>query len=406
MKIQDHPPVHLTYCLNVHPGEAWEDVFAAVRDKATAVRQAVYPAGDSPRPFGLGLRLGAQAAEVLANADELRHFAAFLRDRSLYAFTINGFPYGRFHGAAVKEQAYSPDWRARDRRDYTIALADILAELLPEGVPGSISTVPGSYKPWIRAERDVEEMVGGLADVALHLAQLAKRTGRDICLALEPEPDCFAETVGETVELLSETLMRLGCRHLRSAHGLSSAECERVLRERVGVCLDTAHAAVEFEDPAEALARYAAAGVRVAKVQVSSAIEARATDEALSRLESFRDAVYLHQVKVRRPDGTILSLPDLDAALADPRARQPDNVWRVHFHVPMDWRGDGALSPTAGLLTGAFAEALRGGACPHVEIETYTMDVLPEELRPSDVVEAVAREYRWVLRNLFAASPS
>ena len=62
-------------------------------------------------------------------------------EQNLYVFTINGFPYGCFHGARVKENVYVPDWRTPERRDYTNLLADILADLLPRNLTVQIFRV-------------------------------------------------------------------------------------------------------------------------------------------------------------------------------------------------------------------------------------------------------------------------
>jgi hypothetical protein len=148
MKIQSDPPIHLTYCLNIHPCETWEENFAAIKEHALAVRDSVAP----DKAFGLGLRLSNKAAKALSVVGKLQEFKNFLAENNLYVFTINGFPYGRFHGTKVKENVYKPDWRTSERRDYTIALADILSALLPENVEGSISTVPCTYKSWISTE--------------------------------------------------------------------------------------------------------------------------------------------------------------------------------------------------------------------------------------------------------------
>jgi len=190
MLVQADPAIHLTYCLNVHPGDSWRENFRAIREHAVRVRERVAPR----QRFGLGLRLSARAAETLRHGDELGRFRDYLAARDLYVFTVNGFPYGAFHGEVVKENVYAPDWRHAERRDYTIALADILAELLPEGLDGSISTVPVSYKPWIASEADLAAAVGMLADVAAHLHGLRERTGRDICLASSPSPPAPSRT--------------------------------------------------------------------------------------------------------------------------------------------------------------------------------------------------------------------
>jgi len=396
MKIQADPPIHLTYCLNIHAGETWEENFAAIRDNVPKVRDRLGRDG----PFGLGLRLSRQAADELDNAAAIAAFGQFLQAEGLYVFTVNGFPYGRFHGTTVKQDAYAPDWRTPERREYTLTIARVLAALLPEATGGSISTVPGSYKAWIQSPESVHEIVTDLADVAAELSLLAKETGRSICLALEPEPDCYLETTDETVEFFTETLARQGCKHLRSEHGLGLSESDRILREHLGVCLDTAHAAVQFEDLAESLTKLQLAGVTVAKVQLSSALQVRPTAAAVERLGEFCDPVYLHQVKALRPDGEIDAYDDLPAALQAAGAGAVGRQWRVHFHVPLFLERAGELASTSAELSAEFWSLLLAGATEHLEIETYTFDVLPPDLRLADVTESIAREYRWVLSKI------
>ncbi len=397
MRIQDHPPLHLTYCLNVHPGESWAENFQAIRGKALAVRDRVAPAGV---PFGLGLRLSRRAADELAAETVIDEFREFLAANGLYVFTVNGFPYGPFHGTAVKQDVYRPDWRDVERRDYTMTLAEVLRRLLPEGVGGSISTVPGSYKAWARSEGDAAAMAANLCDVAARLDAIRQESGRWIVLALEPEPDCSIETTEEAVRFFEGPLRGEGRRRIERAHGRSASDAEEIVRRHVGVCLDLAHAAVEFEDPLESLRRFEAAGIVVGKVQLSAALAAEPTPEALARLREFRDPVYLHQVKVRRPDGRIEGHPDLPNALDCPGAQAAGAEWRVHFHVPLFCDRYGPLRSTAALPGPEFWRRLRAGACPHLEIETYTFAVLPEGLRSADVVENVVREYAWAMGKL------
>ena len=280
MKLRENPPVHLTYCLNIHPGESWAENFAAVRDKALAVKRRVAP----DEPFGLGLRLSNVSARTLADPKTLADFRAFLDANGLYVFTLNGFPYGMFHRTAVKSDVYRPDWRTPERRDYTNLLADVLAELLPEDVTGSISTVPGSYRSWVHTDDDRRVIAEMLSASAAHLAEIHARTGKYIALALEPEPDCLIENTDETLSFFA---------------GFDN----ETFRRHVGVCVDLCHLAVVFEDPAESLRRLTDAGVRVSKVQLSSALRCRATHDAVVQLRTFCDPVYLHQVKVRTTGG-------------------------------------------------------------------------------------------------------
>jgi sugar phosphate isomerase/epimerase len=403
MKLRENPPLHLTYCLNVHPGETWEENFEAVRGKALAVKRLVAPG----KPFGLGLRLGRAAAQTLGRPAKLREFRRFLGRNGLYVFTVNGFPYGGFHRRSVKHDVYRPDWRSTRRRDYTVLLADLLARLLPRGLSGSISTVPLSHKSRVKGDADVRGMTRMLATCAAHLARIRRRTGKDICLALEPEPDCFIENTDETLRFFSGALMEFGAPVVAGEMHVPARDAEAILRRHVGVCLDVCHFAVAFEDPAKSLKKLAEAGVRVAKVQLSSALRLRPTALALRRLREFCDSVYLHQVKVRTSRGEVISCDDLPAALAGRAAmRRRDDEWRVHFHVPLFVSKYGELRSTGSLYTRRLARLLTGGVTEHLEIETYTFDVLPEALRSDDVVQSIAREYDWTLRRLKGEAPA
>ena len=394
MKVQADPPIHLTYCLNVHPGESWAENFQAIRDQTLRVRDDLGFDG----PFGLGLRLSAQAAHELTVPEAFADFHAFLGWEGLYVFTINGFPYGQFHDAAVKQSVYAPDWRTHERRDYTIRMADLLARLLPEEVSGSISTVPGSYKPWITGADDVRQMVAMLCDVVARLNLTLHETGRDICIALEPEPDCYVETTDEVIEFFTGPLLEHGVAHLAKHHHLNEAEARDAIARHVGVCFDTSHVAVEFEDLAAGLTALMQAGVRIGKVHLSAALEAPATAAATEQLQQFVDPVYLHQVKARSADGSIISYEDLPPALE--AAGAADETRRVHFHVPLFFERLGELTSTSSLLCGEFAAALRAGATEHLEIETYTFNVLPAELQAGGLTQSIAREYDWVRQNV------
>jgi sugar phosphate isomerase/epimerase len=397
MIVQHSPPLHLTYCLNIHPGESWAENFAAIREKVTAVKARVAP----DEWFGLGLRIAHQAAEELTASADLRAEAlALFHEHQLYPFSINGFPYGRFHAGPVKENVYAPDWRTPERLHYTIQLADLLAGWLPEGIDGSISTVPGSFKPWITTEADTEKMVDHLAAVVAHLVALREDTGREIHLGLEPEPDCFLETTDETVAFFEDTLFTAGAAEVARLLKCYRSDAEAMVRRHLGVCFDTCHVALQFEDPAASLRAYRDAGIRISKVQLSAALQAPATAETCAALAPFAEPVYLHQVKGRAASGAQFAWFDLPTALEEiPGFTDLDEV-RVHFHIPLFFTGNGPIGSTAGTLTPEFFEELRGGACPHLEIETYTFDVLPPEVHPGEIVESIAHEYAWVLGRL------
>ncbi len=397
MIVQHRPPLHLTYCLNIHPGESWAENFAAIREKVTAVKARVAPG----EWFGLGLRIAHQAAaELTASADLRAEALALFHEHQLYPFSINGFPYGRFHAGPVKEKVYAPDWRTPERLQYTLQLADLLAGWLPEGIDGSISTVPGSYKAWIHSEGDVEAMIDNLAAVVAYLVALREDTGREIHLGLEPEPDCFLQTTAETVSFFQTQLFTAGAAEVARLLKCYRSDAEVMMRRHLGVCFDTCHVALQYEDLTESLRAYRDAGIRISKVQLSAALQAAATPETCGALAPFAEPVYLHQVKARAQSGPRVAWPDLPVALEEMPAHPELEEVRVHFHVPLFFTGNGPIGSTAAALTPEFFQELRAGACAHLEIETYTFDVLPPAVHPGDIVESIAAEYAWVLERL------
>jgi sugar phosphate isomerase/epimerase len=391
---------HLTYCTNIHPGESWDAVFQNVRSHVLAVksRLGLDASGES---FGVGLRLSAEAARSLRQPGELERFRDFLDAHGLYVFTLNGFPYGPFHGEVVKAAVYRPDWRDAERARYTADLAELLATLLPAGLAGSISTVPGGFKRDVTQAEQAREIARALLERALDLHRLRERTGAEITLALEPEPCCFLETTSETVEFFEGELLSRSAREwLATNAGVSVDGAESIIRRHLGVCFDTCHAAIEFEDADDALDRLLGAGVRIAKLQLSAGLRLPGpSPDLLQALRAYDEPVYLHQVVARSSQGELLRFEDLPLAMASERARAADE-WRVHFHVPLYREQLGAFSNTQAFLARILERQRRAPVSNELEVETYTWDVLPPEQRTGNVDASIARELDWVLERL------
>jgi hypothetical protein len=352
----------LTYCTNIHPGESWEEITETVWPQVLAVKRRVSP----HRPFPVGLRLSALAA-----ASAVRGQGETFRERlgadGCYVPTLNGFPYGSFHSGRVKERAYLPDWRSRQRLEYTLDLVRLLQLWLPPSVTGSISTVPVGSGRRIDAG-DLPLVRRNLVTVLQELERAAE-AGRNLVLALEPEPGCVLETVADVVEFLDRM------------------ELPPSLRPFLGVCFDCCHAAVAREEPEAAFSLLRQAGIPVPKIQLSSAPCITRNHREAARL--FREPRYLHQVSVLR-DGEILRFRDLCDALS---LREPAGEWRIHYHLPLFDDGNGLYGTTNGFIRKVLAcrppEAL-------LEIETYTHHVLPRELSPLPLHDSICREFSWV----------
>jgi sugar phosphate isomerase/epimerase len=408
VKLDAPSGAHLTYCTNIHPGESWEEVRNALRTHVVGVKQRLRPTA----PFGVGLRLAARAASDLAeNARALEEARSELDDAGLYVFTLNGFPFGAFHGSRVKERVYRPDWLEADRVSYTQSLGRVLAVLLPDAMPGSISTVPGCFRE--RNEPGAARAIAhNVAKSAAELVRIERETGKTIALALEPEPACLLETTDDALGFFEgELLSREVVDAFAGTIGADARGAEATLRRHVGVCLDACHASVEFERPVMALQKLRSAGIGVPKIQLSAGLRiSPATAQTLDELRAFDDGVYFHQTVVRgggELDGASRHLRrfvDLPAAFEAARQIGEDAEWRVHFHVPVFHAELGRFSSTQEDLRELLV--LSTELSSHLEVETYTFDVLPAAFRDTPVTEAVARELEWVLETLALRRPS
>ncbi|SCL38370.1 Sugar phosphate isomerase/epimerase [Micromonospora rhizosphaerae] len=361
----DGTTVHLGYCTNVHPAEDLAGILAQLDTYAVPVRRAL-----GADLLGLGLWLAAPvAAELAADPELRRRLRRELAVRGLEVVTLNGFPYASFQSPVVKGAVYHPDWTTRDRLAYTLDLARVLADLLPDDAArGSVSTLPLAWRqPW-----DADRAAAArrrLAELAAGLAAVERETGRTIRVGFEPEPGCIVESTGQASAILSA-----------------------MDTDRLGVCLDLAHLACAWEEPVEALGRLRAAGLPVVKVQVSAAIEAPA--EATAALRRWVEPRFLHQTRAAGcahaadPADPAYAADDLDAAL-DARLPGP---WRVHYHVPLHAPPEPPLTSTLPVLRGALAGLFAGPAagCDHLDVETYTWGVLPAARRPRTDAELAA----------------
>ncbi|MGW5211103.1 metabolite traffic protein EboE [Streptomyces sp. NPDC004051] len=366
----DGSTVHLAYCTNVHPAETLDGVLAQLRDHCEPVRRRL-----GRDRLGIGLWLAKDAAHALVtDPSALRGLRCELDRRGLEVVTLNGFPYEGFGAEEVKYRVYKPDWADPERLEHTTSLARLLAGLLPDDVPdGSISTLPLAWRTAHDPER-AETSRTALRTLAERLDALQELTGRSIRIALEPEPGCVVETTHDAIAPLTA-----------------------IGHDRIGICVDTCHLATSFEDPHTALDDLTRAGIPVVKSQLSAALHAEQPHlpEVREALAAFAEPRFLHQTRTSTAAG-LRGTDDLAEALAGDAL--PDAApWRAHFHVPLHAAPTAPLTSTLPVLKTALTR-LVGGPHPltrHLEVETYTWQALPPELRPrgrAQLADGIAAE--------------
>jgi hypothetical protein len=367
---------------------------ASLQTYLPAVKARVSPS----EPFGVSLRLSASSAQTLkADPDERADLRTFLTDRDMYVYTVNAFPYGPFKGELVKERVYEPDWTSEDRVQYTIDVADILAEITPASVQPTIQSAPLAFRPNVTGSEYVAVFTRNVLCVVAHLANLEADTGRRVKLALEPEPFCFLETTDETVAYFTDHLFSAaGATALGQIGGFAIAEAHGLLRRHLGVVFDICHQAVAFEDIPTSLGKLVAAGIPIFKLQEAAALWVpEVTQESVDELRRYVDTIYLSQTTELR-DGKLTRYLNLEDALAAWDADPGPREWRTHFHVPVFLEDLGPFKTTRFAIEQALRIHRESPLSTHLEIETYTWDVLPEHLKSGDITDYVCRELEWV----------
>ena len=390
---------NLTYSTLVHPGDTWEDMKASLQQYVPEVKKRISP----DKPFGVSLRLANSSVETLiAQPQERAWLKKFLTDNDLYIFTINAFPYGPFKNVVVKENVYEPDWTTDQRTKYTMNIADILAEVTREVDEPTIQTAPLAYRPKVTDQAYQDKFNENIYRVIAHLMNLEKRTGRRIKLAVEPEPYCFLETIPETVEWFQRKIYSLiAAQQISKISGNPLSEVFGAVRRYLGVVLDICHQSVEFEDITGDIELLSQAGIPIFKLQEAAALRVdNVTPEIVEELKKYTGTIYLSQTTELR-NGVITRFLNLEDAIAawekDPGPRE----WRTHFHVPVFIDSLGPFKTTRSGIDDALRVHAKTPLSNHLEIETYTWDVLPAHLKTGDITEYVVRELEYVRDELF-----
>ncbi|MBT8236116.1 MAG: metabolite traffic protein EboE [Bacteroidia bacterium] len=390
---------HLSYCTNIHPGNDWVETLAHLKENLPIIKARLSP----ENPFGIGLRLSNKASVELS-AQRLAEFKEWLQTEGLYVFTINGFPYGNFHGEKVKEQVHHPDWTSKERLEYTQRLAVQLAELLAEKQEGGISTSPIGYRHLYKGENRKEALAMGsthLASLAVFLHHLEKETGKLIHIDIEPEPDGLLENSEEFLAFYGDYLKPAAENEFGKTLDMPASEAEELLKRYITLCYDVCHFSLAYEQPDAVFSKIEKAGIRIGKIQISAALKAHSggsdDQEIWEALSKFDEPVYLHQVTESRY-GQVFTYSDLPELLKiQPRFTE----LRAHFHVPIFLDTFGVLQSTQEDIIQVLDYLKRNPVSTHLEVETYTWDVLPAHLK-EPMADSISRELEWVLQKLGA----
>jgi sugar phosphate isomerase/epimerase len=385
---------HLTYSTLVHPADDWEQLWNSLNTYLPKVKERFAP----KQSFGVCVRLAAKTAETLANSPAERDkLKKFLDKNDMYIYTANAFVYGHFKGDKVKEQVYEPDWRGEERTQYTINVADVLAEVCPRGIAPSIQSAPLGFKPRVTGGDVVAAYTDHVLRVVAHLIALEAKTGSTVQLALEPEPFCFLETTDEVIAFFRDHLYSgAAVEKLAKLARVPIAEANAALRRHLGIVYDICHQAVEFEDIPASLQKLVDAGVPIFKLQEAAALHMpEVTQDVVNALKKYAKTIYLTQTLEKR-DGKLNRFLNVDDAIAAFEKEPGPREWRTHIHVPVFLDDLGQFRTTRFAIADALRFHKQKPLSRHLEVETYTWDMLPDSLKSNDIVDYICRELDWV----------
>lgn len=390
---------HVSYCTNSHPGEDWNQTQQYLKNYLPQIKERLSPHTN----FGVGLRLSNKASEELEIGNNLFDFKTWLDDNELYVFTLNGFPYGNFHGEKVKDAVHAPDWTTTNRLIYTQRLFRQLTFLLPEGMEGGVSTSPISYKYWYNSEQSKMRAFSKASEhytkIVIQLIEIESNRGIYLHLDIEPEPDGLLENSEDLVNFFDQYLLPIGKRILNEVLGVTDKFAEELILRHITVCYDVCHFSLAYEEPEDSFEKFKKSGIKIGKIQVSAALKVlydAANPEIIwESLAKFNEPVYLHQV-TEKFENEVRTYKDLPVILEN---KKDFTELRAHFHVPIYLQNLGVLYSTQDQIIKVLRYLKTHAITSHLEVETYTWDVLPESLQ-TNMVNSITSELEWLIDRL------
>ncbi len=367
------------------------------KEKMVFFGKAIKEQINKPR-LDLGLWISATVLEEVSSKENLLEILNLLKVNDLNAFTMNGFPYGNFHQKIVKTNVYLPDWSTLERLTYTLDCAKFLTKLTRYSKV-TISTLPLGWSLFWNESKMVQA-VQNLFELIEELKKVEDTTGVQIQVCLEPEPGCVLEHTKQTVDFWNQKIL---------SYAKLKGYSNEVVCRYLGVCYDTCHQSVQFENVIESLKLFVENGISIGKIQVSNALEflPDRNKDTLSQREVFVEEKFLHQTRSLEKTGVVRSYDDLDLALKDKEINW-STPWRTHYHLPLfleetldqNMRSSQSIFKTTIQDTlDAVKYALDLKLCEHFEIETYTWSTLPAEWCPTNdfsLAQNISKEWLWM----------
>lgn len=399
MKLDNYKQFDLTYCSNIYSSDTWNDIFVSLKKNIPKISSKL----STNKPFGIGLRLSNNAATQLLENNNIIVFQEWLNENNYYVSTINGFVYGNFYNTNIKDKVYQPDWTTLERASYNDLLIEILSKLCPIGKEIGFSTSPLGYKFSLNKEKETSYnnlVINYLLILLKKLIYIEKLENKTIHIDFEPEADCLLENIHDVINFFEKSLLINLAYKLTEDLNLTLPEAKNYILKHLRICYDICHQSIQFEDHLKNFEILNKRNIKIGKIQLSSALEINVKKHTLNNLkidlDKFKDEIYLHQVVIKNFDGSFTKYRDLPEALEN-FVDNKESFWRIHYHLPIFAENYNNLFTTRKEIQTIINFLKTSYITSCLEIETYTWEILPKELK-FNLIESIVREYEWIIK--------
>lgn len=381
----------------IAPVRSFADMQATIDSSLAPINRAI--GVESPVPVSVRLSQAALADPALT-ADSLRD------ELSSHGLTLAGVS-GVGIRPGAKAEIHRPDWRSEERLEFMFGASNLMAHIIgsrewseEDGETYSLTTNALSHRSMMDVDMpgNWTALTLNVVRIVQHLAGIRDRTGITIHIDLEAEPGSLLRNAGEIERFYTQWLLGRGAAMLSDRMQVEGGTAAESILRHVRLALDTAHAAVVFDDPAISLDRFAEIGIRIGRLQVSAALEVDVPAdpaELRTHLQQLDSETLSQQVWAMR-DGDIVArhedLPDALAVIEE----SAGETWRIHTHAPVLADRYGIYRSTRDVTADWLKEiSARGIDVPLLELRSANWVVLPADDR-APAEELVAREAEWV----------
>jgi len=373
----------MSYCMNVHPANSYGELIENLKQYAIPVREKVADCVD----MGVELHLNHVVGREVES--RLNEFSNWMDSHELKVFSINNYPLIDFHQSVVKDKVYLPNWLDEERLEATLRSCRILATLLPPAGIGNVSTLGGAYRFHQLPENAEEKMAEKLINAAAEIIKLNESTGKQIGLAMEPEPDTTLDSRKSILDFFEEVLPKAALKF-----GISMNDVKQV----IGINLDACHSCVIFENPSETWTAIRKSGIEIFKLHVTNAprLLNPFDDDKIEILRKLDEPKYLHQSFAATMDGKIHRYQDLNEMPLE-KLEEFKEI-RTHFHVPLHLTGFGSALTTNEEVVELLTTVKKSEEFPKCVVETYTwpQHISASGESPPSLVDGISEEVRWL----------